>query len=153
MTNLPTGHGGTLPTADRSNEIAEAKSMPGMRGVHGDSPPPMPPSAERQNGLTEHAASGGQGEVHPESESTRGAQLGGTAGLAFEGERLALLAGTINGRLADRPWANTLRRWHAGEPLSLFRRKTLAVMLARARDSSLDWEVCARAKALPERKL
>lgn len=73
--------------------------------------------------------------------------------VSFEGERLVQLAGSINARLADRPWVKTLRRWQAGEPLSLFRRKTLAIMLAHARDSSLDWEECARAKALPERKL
>lgn len=73
--------------------------------------------------------------------------------MSFEGERLVQLAGSINARLAGRPWVKTLRRWQAGEPLSLFRRKTLAIMLARARDGSLDWEECARAKALPERKL
>jgi hypothetical protein len=130
--------------------------MPHVCEVHGGSCTPMPPprparAAERQNGLAARAAVGGQGEGHPGSESTRGAQLAGTTGLAFEGERLAQLAGAINERLADRPWVNSLRRWHAGEPLSLFRRKTLAVMIARARDSSLDWEECARAKALPER--
>lgn len=130
-----------------------------MCGVHVGSDPPKPPprperaAEERQNGLAERAAGSGQAEVHPGSESTRAPQLGGTALVSFEGERLAQLAGTINTRLADRPWVKTLRRWQAGEPLSLFRRKTLAVMLARARDSSLDWEECARAKALPERKL
>lgn len=133
--------------------------MPGMCEVHGGSPPPMPPprpehaAEERQNGLAERAAGSDQAEFHPESESTLRRQLGGTAGHTFEGERLAQLAGTLSTRLADRPWVKTLRRWQAGEPLSLFRRKTLAVMLARARDGSLDWEECARAKALPERKL
>lgn len=132
--------------------------MPHVCEVHGGSPPPMPPSrvgpdTERQDGLAEPAACRHQGEVHPDSESTRAAQLGGAALVSFEGERLAQLAGAINARLADRPWLKTLRRWHAGEPLSLFRRKTLAIMLARARDGSLDWEECARAKALPERKL
>jgi hypothetical protein len=130
--------------------------MPGMCEVHRGSDPPKPPlpppqAAPLRNGPPRRSVDSDQAEVHPVTESTRAAQLGGTAVVSFEGERLAQLAGAINARLADRPWVNSLRRWHAGEPLSLFRRKTLAVMLARARDSSLDWEECARAKALPER--
>jgi len=129
--------------------------MTGMCEMHAGSDPPKPPSlaraAERQNGLAERAAGDGHGEGRPESETTRGTQLGGTPGRSFESERLAQLAGTLSARLADWKWLGKYTRWRAGEPVSCFHRKMLAIMLARVRNGAMDWEDCARAKALPER--
>jgi hypothetical protein len=92
-----------------------------------------------------------QGPVHPNTKSTQAGRLGGTMDTSFETRGIAQLAATISARLADRKWSRTLQRWHAGEQLNLFQRKTLAIMLARLRDNTLDWEECAKAKALPDR--
>jgi hypothetical protein len=53
------------------------------------------PDAERQDGLAEPAACRDHGEVHPESESKRAAQLGCAALVSFEGERLVQLTGGV----------------------------------------------------------
>jgi len=43
-TNLPTTHGGPLPTVDRSDARAGAENMPGTCEVHATSAPPKPPT-------------------------------------------------------------------------------------------------------------
>jgi hypothetical protein len=125
--------------------------------VHAILYPPMPPSPTAgaakvtRNGTQMLSPGAYQGPVHHPGESAQAAQLGGTTRATFEAQGLAQLAASISARLAGRRWRKTLQRWHAGEKLTLFQRKTLAIMLARLRDKTLDWEECAKAKALPDR--
>jgi hypothetical protein len=123
--------------------------------MHATSDPPKPPSPTAgemsRNGTQMRSAAPTQGPVHQAGESAPAAQLGGTTHATFEAQGLAQLAASISARLAGRRWSKTLHRWHAGDHLTLFQRKTLAIMLARLRDKTLDWEECAKAKALPDR--
>ena len=158
ISKLPTPDGGTPPTEDRFDQNGAMQTMPGLCGVHATSSPPNPlPSlvqlgAAPQNGHEARSARADQGVVHPAVGSTQNDRLGGTASISFESERLAALAGTLGARLAGWKWSRTYNRWRSGESVNVFQRKMLAIMLARLRNTALDWEECARAKALPERK-
>ena len=131
--------------------------MPDLCGVHATSVTPNPhpsqvqPGAVPQNGRDARSTHSAQGLVHQAAASAQNDQLGGTASMSFESERLAALAGTLGARLAGWKWSRTYNRWRSGESVNVFQRKMLAIMLARLRDTALDWEECARAKALPER--
>lgn len=155
MTNLPTGHGVPLPTGHLSAAKADTQTVPGVCEMHATSAPPKPPSPTAdemsRNGTEMHSAAPAQGPVHHSGGSAQAAQLGGKTHATFEAQGLAQLAASISARLAGRRWSKTLHRWHAGDQLTLFQRKTLAIMLARLRDKTLDWEECAKAKALPDR--
>jgi hypothetical protein len=150
-TNLPTTHEASSPTVDRSHAKAGDESVPGMCELHASSAPPKPPSTLLQKGAKERPSQFEQGRVQPNKQSAQAGRLGGTMDTSFETRGLAQLAASISARLANRKWSRTLHRWHAGEQLSLFQRKTLAIMLARLRDNTLDWEECAKAAALPDR--
>ena len=155
--NLPTKDGTAPPTVHRSDKKGRAQTMPDVCVVHATSTPPNPPSASDQSPALPHsghdtgACDPAQAATHPVAANAQSGHLGGTASIGFEGERLAILAGALGARLDGWKWLPTYKRWRGGQSVTAFHRKMLAIMLARLRNPALDWEECARAKALPER--
>ena len=158
MNALPSFDGAAPPTAHRSDEIGCTKPMPHAHEMHAIAAPPNPsspihlPTALPRNGHEPCADRCAQAVLHPSAGSTQAGQIDGTTVTSFEGERLAILAGKLGARLAGWKWLPAYNRWRSGESVGVFQRKMLAIMLARLRNTALDWEECARAKALPERK-